>query len=146
MVVASVGVGVLVVRDDKLLMQRRRGAHGEGTWSVPGGHVDFGETLEECAVREAAEETGVSIVEVRFLAITNDVFLKEHRHYVTVWMEGKYAGGEPQRSDEVSDVAWFSLKMLPDPLFLPMENLLGGRCYTDGTARDRLAALFDIKA
>ena len=48
----KVGVGVIVVKEGKVLLQRRRGAHGEGTWGFPGGHLEFKESWEECAKRE----------------------------------------------------------------------------------------------
>ena len=58
----KVGVGVIVVRDGKVLLGKRRGAHGEGSWSFPGGHLEFNELLEICAKREAKEETGLEII------------------------------------------------------------------------------------
>src|SRR5258708_30691144 len=54
-----VGVGVLIVRDRQVLLGKRRHAHDEGDWSPPGGHLDFGETPEECAVRGAHDENGL---------------------------------------------------------------------------------------
>ena len=55
----AVGVGVLVVRDGLVLLGRRLGAHGAGTWAAPGGRLEFGEQIEACAQRELAEETGL---------------------------------------------------------------------------------------
>lgn len=126
-----VGVGVVIRRDDEVLLIRRKSVHGSGSWSTPGGHLDLGENLEDCAAREAVEETGVEVENVRFRAITNDVFADEERHYLTVWMEADYRSGEPglNAAYEMSDVAWFSWDRLPDPLFLPFENLLGGHGY-----------------
>jgi 8-oxo-dGTP diphosphatase len=125
-----VGVGILITRGTELLLIRRHGSHGAGTWSPPGGHLDYGESPEQCAVREALEETGVEVADVRFRAVTNDFFESERRHYVTIWMEGAYrAGVAVANLEEMSEVRWFSWKHLPTPLFLPLENLLAGRCY-----------------
>lgn len=131
-----VGVGVIIRREDEVLLVRRKSVHGSGSWSTPGGHLDPGEALEECAAREAVEETGIEVENVRFRAITNDVFDDEEKHYLTVWMEADYRSGEPRLNAayEMSDVAWFSWDRLPDPLFLPLENLLDGRCYGDRDA------------
>ncbi len=57
----AVGVGVFVWHDGKFLMGRRVGAHGGGKWSVPGGHLEFGESWKTCAAREVLEECGVKI-------------------------------------------------------------------------------------
>ena len=122
-----VGVGCVVRRGTELLLVRRRGAHGEGTWSTPGGNLDLGEDPARCAVREAEEETGVHVGQVRFLGLTNDVFDETH-HYVTLWYEGEYAGGDVgvKASDELAEVGWFDELRLPQPLFLPFNNLLDG--------------------
>lgn len=125
-----VGVGVIISKDQQVLLIRRSNAHGAGTWCPPGGHLEYGETPQQCAIREAQEETGVTITNPVFRAITNDVFEEEHKHYLTVWLEGTYVSGEPviQSSRELSSVGWFSWDALPEPLFLPFEHLLTGQC------------------
>ena len=80
-----VGVGCIVVRDGQLLLVRNH----RGFWSTPGGHLDFGESPEDCAARETLEETGVSVTAVQFVAITNDVLVDAGKHYVTIWMRGE---------------------------------------------------------
>src|SRR5215831_6036473 len=82
-----VGVAVLVRRGDDVLLTHRKGSHGAGTWAPPGGHLDIGESFEDCAIREVREETGVTITKPRFLAVTNDIFVDEGRHYATIWLE-----------------------------------------------------------
>lgn len=126
-----VGVGVIIRRDDEVLLIRRQGVHGSGSWSTPGGHLEEGEGPEECAAREAREETGVEVEDLAFRALTNDVFAADGKHYITIWMEGRYAGGEahPAAEYEMSSLGWFRWDELPTPLFLPLENLLTGRCY-----------------
>ena len=126
-----VGVGIVIRRGDQVLLMRRDAVHGSGTWSTPGGHLDPGESLEACATREALEETGVEVENVRFRALTNDVFEDEGRHYLTVWMDADHRSGEAAvRADhEMSEVGWFRWDRLPSPLFLPLRNLLEGRCY-----------------
>jgi 8-oxo-dGTP diphosphatase len=89
---------MLITRDDEVLLIHRRGAHGAGTWSPPGGHLDYGETPEQCGIREAPEETGVEVADVRFHALTNDLFETEGRHYVTIrsrWYPASSGPGTP---------------------------------------------------
>lgn len=102
-------------------MGRRRGSHGDGTWSVPGGHQEFGETWEDTAKREVLEETGMEIKNVRFVVATNDFFAKEDKHYVTFWMAADWANGEPTitEPDKWVDQGWYDFKTMPEPLFEP---------------------------
>jgi 8-oxo-dGTP diphosphatase len=88
--VPKVGVGVLILKGEKILLLKRKGAHSAGEWSPPGGHLEFGESFEECALRETREETGLAIDNVRFIALTNDIFRESDLHYITIWMEGGY--------------------------------------------------------
>lgn len=126
---ASVGVGVIVRKGESILQIQRQGSHGAGSWSVPGGHIDFGESVEECAAREVMEETGVVIRNPRFLGYTNDVFQEEGKHYVTMWVEAEYAYGEPTITSprETAFVGWVNQKQLPTPRFIPFQNFLDGK-------------------
>lgn len=69
----------------------------KGTWGLPGGHLDFGESFETCAVRETLEETGLKIQDVRFLTATNSILKAENKHYITIFMGAVCEdGAEPQ--------------------------------------------------
>jgi 8-oxo-dGTP diphosphatase len=129
-----IGVGVLVIKGDRLLLIKRQGVHGQGTWSTPGGHLEYGESPEACAARETMEETGVEIANVRALGFTNDLFKESGLHYITLWMRGEHASGEAVVAApyEASEVAWFAGDALPEPLFLPLRNLVTGKSYPSG--------------
>ncbi|MEW6028515.1 MAG: NUDIX domain-containing protein [Chloroflexota bacterium] len=127
----KVGVAVIVTRNDKVLLVKRKGVHGEGSWSTPGGHLDFGESLESCAKREAKEEVGLDVINIRFRAITNDVFESYGKHYISIWMDGESLNGDPviAADYEIAELGWFAWDSLPAPLFLPFANLLQGNSY-----------------
>jgi 8-oxo-dGTP diphosphatase len=127
----QVGIGVLITKDDRVLLLKRVSAHEDILWSTPGGYLKYGELLEECAIREVQEEAGVLITDVTFLAITNDVFEAGKEHALTIWLAGRYVSGTPTIHAEqgISVIDWFCWDALPEPLFLPFEHLLTGRCY-----------------
>ena len=125
------GLAVFIFKDGKFLVGQRRNAHGDGTWSVPGGHIEFGESFEQTAEREAFEETGLKIKNIRFGALTNDYFESEGKHYVTVWMLSDYDSGEVTiaEPDKFVQMAWVDFKSLPSPLFFPWKQLMSSEFY-----------------
>ncbi len=127
----QIGTGIIITKGNQVLLIKRKGPHGAGTWSTPGGHLDFGETPEQCAAREAKEEVGVDVVEARFRAVTNDIFEEEGRHYITLWMDCQTSSQAPfiAAEEEVTELGWFAWDALPSPLFLPLENLLKQNSY-----------------
>ena len=119
--ITRAGVAVFIWRDGKFLLMQRWGSHGEGTWSVPGGHLEFGESWEEVARREASEETGVEIKNVRLLAVTNDIFPDHSKHFVSIWMQADWADVEPQilEPKKCKGMKWCTIDELPENLFQP---------------------------
>ena len=129
-----VGVGVVFVRRGQVFLAQRQGSHGEATWGSAGGHLEFGETLEECARREAMEELGVMVGELRALCLSNIVAYG--RHYVDVEFLGDIGEQEPTPmadDGEFGAYGWFPLNEPPQPLFEPMRlaiaSLQSGQWY-----------------
>ncbi len=122
----KVGVGVVVMKDGKVLLGKRKNAHGEGSWCFPGGHLEFGESWEQCARREVLEETSLTIKNIRFGTVTNDIFEKEEKHYITLFMLSEPEAGEVQlmEPEKCERWEWFEWDNLPRPLFVPIENAL----------------------
>lgn len=100
----------VVIRDDHVLLVRRRNEPDAGLWGFPGGHVDLGETALDAAVRELSEETGVTGRATGYL--TNiDVIVKDadghvQFHFLLAAVLCTYVGGDPVANDDVSDAQW----------------------------------------
>jgi 8-oxo-dGTP diphosphatase len=122
-----VGIGILLVKQGKILLGQRKGSHGAGEYSLPGGHLEAGESFEDCVLRELAEEVGsqIKIKNVRFLCVTN---LRKYmpKHYVDIGMAADWVSGEPKQMEpeKNSGWAWYDIDNLPSPLFGCTENYL----------------------
>ncbi|MFQ6027493.1 MAG: NUDIX hydrolase [Dehalococcoidia bacterium] len=132
----QVGVGVIFVREGRVFLARRQGAHGEETWASAGGHLELGETLEECARREAMEEVGVTVGDMRFLCVSN--IIAYGKHYVDVEFVGDIGNQEPHLAEPkaFSEFGWFPLDNLPQPLFMAvryaLDSYISGEYYYPG--------------
>ena len=128
-----VGVGVIIIKDGNILLAERKGSHGQNTWASAGGHLEFGETLEECARREVLEEFGIHVERMTFLCVSN--IIAYDRHYVDFEFLGDISIQIPkiQEQNFFTNLQWFSLSELPNPLFEPvriaLDSLLTGQSY-----------------
>ena len=126
--VDRIGVGVLVVRDARVLLGLRRGSHGAGTWAPPGGHLEDGETVEACARREAIEETGMALDTVTPGPYSVDAFPALGVQYVTLFVVATSERGAPAvlEPEKCEEWRWFHWSALPSPLFAPLASIHAG--------------------
>lgn len=120
-----IGVGVLVVRDGRVLLGLRRGAHGAGTWAPPGGHLEPDESVETCARREAMEETGIALDSAAPGPYSVDAFPETGVQYVTLFVLASSERAAPAvlEPDKCEEWRWFHWHALPSPLFAPLHSL-----------------------
>jgi len=114
----QVGIGVMILKNRKVLLGKRKGSHGEGEYAFPGGHLDYMETIENCAKRETFEETGIRIKNVKFQFVVNTRKYKP-KHYLHIGVLADYKSGkvklkEPEKCEGWN---WYDLKKLPKPMF-----------------------------
>ncbi len=113
-----VGAGAVVHRGAKVLLLKRKNPPNEGRWALPGGLVELGETVEEAAVREVTEETGLEVKLEKLIDVQTDIHRDgEERleyHYVLVDFSASPTGGKLRLNGESSDSRWFSRSELPD--------------------------------
>ena len=111
-----IGVSACVWRDGKVLLVERGKEPWKGKWSLPGGSLEFGETVREAARRELAEETGVEADLERLVdvddAIMHDASGRPLAHYSIVCFTGHWRHGEPEARDDVTKVQWAELAAL----------------------------------
>jgi 8-oxo-dGTP diphosphatase len=129
MVQPRIGVNVFVRKNGKILMGRRTGGTGEGQWCLPGGKLEFNERLEDCALREVLEESGIQLAKIVFVNLNNDP--RGHEHWLHVNYEGE-TEHEPQliEPERFTAWGWFSLDDLPQPVFFGHRKLI--EAYRNG--------------
>lgn len=131
-----VGVGVMILKDGKVLLGKRRGSHGEGEWAFPGGHLEYMEGFEDCARRETQEECDIEIKNVRFQLLAN-LITYAPKHYAHIGLVADWAAGDPRvcEPDKCEQWQWFDLLALPAPIFescaLAIESYHTGRNFFD---------------
>ena len=105
-------VGVVVMRGDEVLLVRRGTPPRLGQWSLPGGRIEFGETVEAAALRELKEETGVEADLLGLIEVLDAVFTSRTngdvtRHYVLIDFAARWVSGEPVAGDDAADARFF---------------------------------------
>ena len=107
-----VGVGVVAIKDGKILLVKRAFDPGAGKWSIPGGLVEAGEKLSEAGVRETEEETGIHVQILELINAFDMIDLDDEGraryHYVLVDFLARPTGGEERLSEEVTDLKWIA--------------------------------------
>jgi 8-oxo-dGTP diphosphatase len=129
-----VGVGVLIVRDGKVLIGKRKGSHGAGQYALPGGKLEWMETWEDCARREVLEECAIDLSAVNVgCCYTTEAVIDENNHWITVFMIAKVpstteaVNSEPEKCEGWEWMAWDDV---PVPRFLPLDNILRDASFT----------------
>jgi ADP-ribose pyrophosphatase len=107
----EVAVGALILKNQKVLLVKRNQSPAKGLWALPGGKVNLGETLQQAAMREILEETGVTIIPGQpiytFENIQRDENGEVQFHYVIVDLIAEFTEGELKAGDDAADVGWF---------------------------------------
>jgi 8-oxo-dGTP diphosphatase len=107
-----VGIGVVIVKDNKIAIIKRGNEPGKGKWSIPGGLVELGEHIEQSVIREAKEETCLEVRDPRLVDVVDTVDLDEEGkikyHYVIVDYLVKVVGGEIAAASDAEELRWVS--------------------------------------
>jgi 8-oxo-dGTP diphosphatase len=128
----KVAAGVLVVSDGKLILQRRAIDPGRGRWSFPSGYVERGERVEDAAVREVWEETGIRVRLTHLLGL----YSQRNNMVVLAVYVGEPTGGALATCDENDAVEFFSPSQLPELAFPHDEQIIAAWRAGGGTPID----------
>ena len=105
-----VGVGAIILERDKILLEKRKNSPGKGKWSVPGGLVELGERIEQAAIREVKEETGLDVHEPQLVDIVDHISLDESGkvkyHFVIVDYLVTVKSGKPKAASDAEALKW----------------------------------------
>ena len=111
-----VGVGAIIIQNDRVLLVKRAHPPIQGQWSIPGGVLEVGELVREAAIREAREETGLIVQPADLLGVYDRILRNEEQrvqyHYVLVDFLCRPVGGELQAASDAAEVRWFTRQEL----------------------------------
>ncbi len=127
-------LAVVVVKDGKILMGKRKGSNpGQGMYGTPGGHLELGESIAECVLRELKEEVAIEVTNMRFLSITN-VRAFPPKHFVAISVLVDWKSGEPIlcEPDLCEAWEWVDPRHPPTPMTPATETSL--EAYLDKTS------------
>ena len=121
----QVGIGILVIRDGKILLGQRKGSHGAGEFGGTGGHLEYMESIIECAKRETLEEAGITIKNIRLLCVGN-VKRYAPKHYLEIGLIADWESGEPVviEPNKVESWNWHDPNDMPSPLMAGMSEYI----------------------
>jgi 8-oxo-dGTP diphosphatase len=128
----SIGINGFIVRDNQLLLGKRKNCFGEGDWGLPGGHLEFGESLYQAASRELREETGLEVTKWRFSNLVN--YPQNQKHYLQIGFIAEEFLGEPELKEPelCYEWQWFPFEALPQNIFVPHKEHI--QTFIEGTA------------
>ncbi len=142
--VTGIGTGVLIINDENKILMGLRSSDpekadselkGEGTWTLPGGKMDFLESPIECAKRETKEETDIDVKNLKLISVSDDKIPKAH--FITLGFLCVEFEGEPKtmEPEEITEWKWFNMDSLPERIFSPskkiIKNYLSKKIYSD---------------
>jgi ADP-ribose pyrophosphatase YjhB (NUDIX family) len=125
-----IGIGVVALRGDAVLLVRRGKPPSVGSWTLPGGAQEIGETAETAARRELLEETGIAVGDLHFAAVVDSIRrdgdARVQYHYTIIDFCAWWVAGEPQAGTDVTEAVWAPLDALePFALWSEAHRVIG---------------------
>lgn len=108
-----IGVGAVILKENKILLEKRQNDPGKGKWSIPGGLVELGESVEQTVIREVKEETNLDVEKPEHIGVVDKVDLDENGkvryHFVIIDYFVKLKGGDLRASSDAAELKWVAV-------------------------------------
>jgi 8-oxo-dGTP diphosphatase len=118
-------VDIVIARSDgSVVLVRRRHDPFKGEWAIPGGFVEYGETVEEAAKREAKEETGLDVELTKIVGVYSDPNRDPRGHTISICFLAREVGGELRADSDAKDAKYFHPSSLPSRLAFDHARIL----------------------
>lgn len=122
----GVGVGAVILQQEQILLLQRLKEPEAGCWGIPGGAVEFGETIEAAIQRELKEELAIKTQILTLLGVTNHILPDQQIHWLSPIFLVEIVAGEPQNVEPAKhrEIRWFDLAHLPANITIPTQHAL----------------------
>ncbi|TCW78929.1 ADP-ribose pyrophosphatase [Burkholderia sp. SRS-46] len=120
------GCGAAIVQDGRILLVKRLRDPEAGCWGLPGGKIDWMETVERSVLREIREELSITLSDITLLNVVNQIDVERDEHWVAVVYLATSFTGAPAllERDKHDEIGWFELSHLPEPLTAATKDTL----------------------
>ena len=113
-----VGVGAIIINDNRILLEKRLNTPGKGKWSIPGGLLELGETIDQAVIREVKEETGLDVAKPLLVDVVDHIELDEKGkikyHFVILDYFVSLESGIPKADSDAEDLKWITFSEVLD--------------------------------
>lgn len=108
----NTAVSTIIIKNKKILLEKRNAFIEKGKWCLPGGHIDFGETAVNALKREIKEEIGLTAKKLEFLGYFDEIMPEIKKHSVVLVYRAKVSGKIKLQKNEVSEIGWFTKEQI----------------------------------
>lgn len=119
----KIGCEVFLIKNNAVLLGKRKNCYGDGMWGLPGGHLEYGESIIECAKRELKEELGIEGLELKLISIIDNIDERGHYVHISFLLERFLGEIQCMEPDLCYEWKFFDISNLPQEIFKPHQKI-----------------------